>query len=147
MTSATSPATLSETMRRVRLEKLWATKNSHAWRRPLRTAAASARAAACAERSASAAPDTHGVVRSSTWSGPVPRELKACMGRLARMRAPEDRHLIAIGGPRDPAPQSSFLEAISDAVQRLDHLEGVVHRLELLAQALDVTVDGAVIDV
>ena len=41
----------------------------------------------------------------------------------------------------------SFLEAIADAVERFDHLEVVVHQLELLAQPLDVAVDGAVVHI
>jgi len=43
--------------------------------------------------------------------------------------------------------QIGFLEAVSDAVERFDHLEIVVHHLELLAQPLDVAVDGAVVDI
>src|SRR6478672_11809416 len=43
--------------------------------------------------------------------------------------------------------RSDLLEAIADAVQRFDHVEVVVDRLELLAQPLDVAVDGAVVDV
>ena len=42
---------------------------------------------------------------------------------------------------------SDLLEAIAHAVERLDHLEIVVDRLELLAQPLDVAVDGAVVDI
>src|SRR5689334_14026235 len=42
---------------------------------------------------------------------------------------------------------SGLLETIADAVQRLDHLEFVVDHLELLAQPLDVAVDGAVVDI
>src|SRR5579863_5051059 len=37
-----------------------------------------------------------------------------------------------------------LFEAIAHAVEGLDHLEVVVHGLELLAQPLDVAVDGAV---
>src|SRR4051794_23418024 len=37
--------------------------------------------------------------------------------------------------------------AVSDAIKRLDLREIVVGRLELLAQPLDVAVDGAVVDV
>src|SRR5262245_29577063 len=44
-------------------------------------------------------------------------------------------------------PRSDLLETVTDAVQRLDHVEGVVDGLELLAQALDVAVDGPVVDV
>jgi len=40
-----------------------------------------------------------------------------------------------------------FLKAIADAVQRLDHVELLVARLELLAQPFDVAVDGAVVDI
>jgi hypothetical protein len=43
-----------------------------------------------------------------------------------------------------------LLEAIADAIERFDHLE-IVSRpqsvVELLAQALDVAVDGAVVDI
>ena len=38
-------------------------------------------------------------------------------------------------------------EAIADAIQRFDHVELAVNRLELLAQALDVTVDRAVVHI
>src|SRR5690606_7566544 len=37
--------------------------------------------------------------------------------------------------------------AVSYTVQRLDHVEAVVNRLELLAKALDVTVDGPVVNI
>ena len=40
-----------------------------------------------------------------------------------------------------------LLEAVADAVERLDHLEIVVDGLELLAQPLDVAVDGPVVDI
>src|SRR6185312_9581901 len=42
---------------------------------------------------------------------------------------------------------SDFLEAVADAVKRLDHFEVVVDHLEFLAQPLDVAVDGAVVDI
>src|SRR5215210_2344748 len=45
------------------------------------------------------------------------------------------------------AEGSPFLEAVSDPVQRLDHLEARIDDLELLAQPLDVAVDGAVVHV
>src|ERR1700674_3947800 len=51
-----------------------------------------------------------------------------------------------IGRPAGDAG-SALLEAVADTIERFDHLEVVVHRLELLAQALDVAVDGAVVDV
>src|SRR6516165_577715 len=40
-----------------------------------------------------------------------------------------------------------FLKAISDTIQRFDHIELAVAGFELFAQPFDVTVDGAVIDV
>src|SRR6186713_2583534 len=50
---------------------------------------------------------------------------------------------IAIACPR----RSRLLEAIANAVECLDHVEVVIGLLELLAQPLDVAVDGAVVDV
>jgi len=44
-------------------------------------------------------------------------------------------------------PGLRLAEAVADAVQRLDHLEVRLHDLELLAQPLDVAVDGAVVDI
>src|SRR5262245_17886203 len=43
--------------------------------------------------------------------------------------------------------RSCLLETVADAVQCLDHVEAVVDRFELLAQALDVAVDGAIVDI
>src|SRR5579862_5837317 len=64
------------------------------------------------------------------------------------------RHFTAIRGTSSSPPRgriikgaSRFLETIADAIERLDHLKVVVHDLELLAQALDVAVDGAVVDI
>src|ERR1700735_4301576 len=45
------------------------------------------------------------------------------------------------------AGRSGFLEAVADAVQGFDHLEIVVHDLELLAQPFDVAVDSAIVDI
>src|SRR5947208_13085034 len=45
------------------------------------------------------------------------------------------------------ALKSSLFEAVADAVKGLDHLKIVVHHLELLAEPLDVAVDGAVVDI
>src|SRR4051812_8189030 len=42
---------------------------------------------------------------------------------------------------------SGFLVAVADAVEGFDHVEVVVHLTELLAHALDVAVDGAVVDI
>src|SRR5215813_822010 len=56
---------------------------------------------------------------------------------------------------RDPSVSTAIalpwrlrlLEAIADAIERLDHIETLIGLLELLAQALDVAVDGAVVDI
>src|SRR5580704_13777519 len=40
-----------------------------------------------------------------------------------------------------------FLKPVTCAVQRINHVERVVHLLEFLADALDVTVDGTIIDI
>src|SRR5271167_4861110 len=43
--------------------------------------------------------------------------------------------------------RSGFPEAISDAIEGFDHLEFRLDHLELLAQPLDVAVDGAIVDI
>jgi hypothetical protein len=45
------------------------------------------------------------------------------------------------------AVRSYFLEAIADAIERLDHIELDVACPELYAQPLDVTVNGPVVDI
>src|ERR1700733_10944435 len=49
--------------------------------------------------------------------------------------------------PSGIRPLSMLLVAIADAVERLDVIERVIHGAELLADALDVTIDRPVIDV
>src|ERR1051326_402346 len=131
-TSASRPATLRNRMRRVRLEKLWATKYRHARRsRFCRSTATASSAGACA----SALADDARAVRSSTWS----RGSVSCTLRLARFDSMPQWRPSRQGGRR-----SGLLEPVSDPVQRFDHVERVVDGLELLAQPLDVAVDGAV---
>src|SRR5262245_542377 len=69
------------------------------------------------------------------------------MPRFSVSQAPAARRepsvWTAIESPRD----LRLLEAIADAVKGLDDVEVVVCLLELLAQPLDVAVDGAVVDV
>src|SRR5262245_66237152 len=48
--------------------------------------------------------------------------------------------------PNTDSWYSHLLEPIADAVERFDHVEVVVAYLELLAHALDVAVDGAVVE-
>src|SRR3712207_2105057 len=54
---------------------------------------------------------------------------------------------MSTGTSRRLGSASGLLEPVPDAVERLDHVEAVVGRLELLAQPLDVAVDGAVVHV
>src|SRR5207244_1039017 len=77
-----------------------------------------------------------------TWSrfGPAPCVTSA--GGFVRSKKAARRRSTAIS-----AKVSAFLETVADAVQRLDHVEIVIGRLELLAQPLDVAVDGAVVDI
>src|SRR3981189_2202090 len=57
------------------------------------------------------------------------------------------RAATSVNKPRANARKSGFLEAVAHTVQGFDHLEIVVHDLELLAQPLDVAVDGAIVDI
>ncbi|SPU62348.1 Uncharacterised protein [Brucella melitensis] len=60
------------------------------------------------------------------------------------------RHAIRPAGEKPRRRKRQILrfpETITDAVERFDHLEAVVNRLELLAQTLDVAVDGAIIHI
>src|SRR5882757_4596780 len=61
------------------------------------------------------------------------------------------RILLQTGGGvseelRMAAVESDLLEAVAHSVEGFDHLEIVVHDFELLAQSLDVAVDGAIVD-
>src|SRR3954449_4339048 len=66
-----------------------------------------------------------------------------------RVRAPRGaRPGMTVFLTRPGAPTvSGFLEAVADAVEGFDHFEIVIHDLELLAQPLDVAVDGAIVDI
>src|SRR5579864_1989170 len=167
-TSASRPAMFNETMRRVRLEKLSANRN---W--PARCSQPGGRGQLSAGvRSSAALPRTTGAgassafrpgsgcVRSSKVGAPSfsyvvypPRgQRQRCpdveLGAIAL--APDRSALLPQEGikratPRAPPFVSGFLEAVADAVEGLDHLEILVDGLELLAQPLDVAVDGTVI--
>src|SRR5689334_6011762 len=143
-TSATRPARLSETMRRVRLENESAKKNCPArfsqdsGRQPCATCTSSAgRSGPPGDATSSAAGFESDCVRSSN-----------AYARVAAGRAmvPVSWSSVGPDGSRT-VRASGFLEAVADAVQRFDHLEIVVGYLELLAQPLDVAVDGAVVDI
>ncbi len=43
--------------------------------------------------------------------------------------------------------QSNFFEAVANAIQRFDHIEIIVGLLEFFAQAFDMAVDGAIVDI
>src|SRR6516162_10851218 len=181
-TKASSPATLRNTIRRVRLEKLWAMKKCQACRGrlampsvrstcharpkklpvPLRARANASmprrrRSNVCAAAEARnaltpALPEprlpaeawrsTLSAVRSSTLSFPA---------HLSRPR-PSLAHRFGFSHQfrlrRDAADGTRlFLEPVAHSVKRLDHVEVVVGLLELLAQALDVAVNGTVVDI
>src|SRR5580692_825729 len=99
-------------------------------------------------------------VRSSTSSAGVsvmPHHYRrACTPLLPQVRRPVRCHGLAsqktgshslFASRLFPRNARLFLETITDAVQRLNHIEIVVTRLELLAQPFDVTVDGAIVDI
>ncbi|QTK80156.1 hypothetical protein AT6N2_C2571 [Agrobacterium tumefaciens] len=48
---------------------------------------------------------------------------------------------------RESARSSRFAEAISYAIKRFNHIEVAIDQFELLAKALDVAVDGTVVDI
>src|ERR1700761_4464341 len=157
-----SPAILSETMRRVRLENDSVNRNwparvsSRSGRRHFLTCRVSAATpSSCAESSRApswAFTPGLGWVRSSTgdhcvrWFGAdriLPQTgAQVSAASHARKYKPRTKYRRGV-----PQPVSSFLEAVADAVERFDHLEIVVDHLELLAQPLDVAVDGAVVDI
>src|SRR4051812_8173413 len=170
MTSASSPVTLRKMMRRLRLENVTRTKRYQ----PCSSRAASRRRAFLSAGSFS--PGRFGStsvaklsgVRLSTVVGlPVARPpLKTppaflaikflsdlVLGRSSSWTIPALRRQVFGVRSLDPAATPRpllalhLLEPITDAIQRFDHVEVVVGPLELLAQALDVAVDGAVIDV
>src|SRR5579875_811107 len=129
-------------MRRVRLEKLCLTMNCQVERASRRTVPGRfgsdcGKSAPCL--SASAFGMAISMVRSSTVEALVRRRPSP----FYRMPG------VPSGGRnrRTARNATSLLEAIADAVQRLDHLEVLVHELEFLAQPLDMAVDGAVVDI
>src|SRR5712671_3696762 len=175
-TSATRPKMLRKTMRRVRLEKVRVAKNCQEWRAaprmpsvrstrhdarknsPVRPApriiAAGAsrrhrrnrrrrlsqrrtRRTVSPGRTVSTAELRAWAVRSSTRIVPV----SFASLRPAMSARPPGKAGCARSG------ELHFLEAIADAVERLNHIEVVVALLEFFAQALDVTVDRASVDI
>src|SRR6266550_3285583 len=134
MTSANKPATLRMTMRRVRLDEPCATRNRQRERMnpAARRSHPGARRGGTSPISA-AAGDTL-AVRSSTFC-------------YVRWRARALKKISRRCSTAIRATVSAFLETVADAVKRLDHVEIVIGSLELLAQPLDVAVDGAVVDI
>src|SRR5580765_4548115 len=148
-TRATRPARLSETIRRVRLEKERAKKNC-----PARRNQPSGRRQPFSPALSSATRYRSGSSEASSWFRLGSGCVRSSNGRAAGCDAPFCSSTLFTPNGRKcqsalpPAERrSGFLEAIADAVQRLDHLEIVVDHLELLAQPLDVAVDGAVVDI
>src|ERR1700736_3715877 len=153
-TSAIRPARFSETMRRVRLEKLSAKKNCPARRsQPNGRCHPGARLALPALGSgtrAGRAPADSGLrsscVRSSNGQNRPVVSTRSLEGPASLHLTP-DAHGRQRPKPRGVRLTSGFLEAITHAIEGFDHLEIVIHDLEFLAQPLDVAVDGAVIDI
>src|SRR3954464_1946535 len=170
MTSASSPVTLRKMMRRLRLENVTRTKRYQ----PCSSRAASRRRAFLSAVSFS--PGRFGStsvaklsgVRLSTVVGlPVARPHSRrrrrswaikflsdqVLGRSSSWTIPALRRQVfgvrSLDSAATPRPVLTLhlLEPIADAIERFDHVEVVVGPLELLAQALDVAVDGAVVDV
>src|SRR3954465_5794141 len=147
-TRATRPARLSETIRRVRLEKERAKKNC-----PARRNQPSARPQSASPALSSAMRSRSGSSEASSWFRLGSGCVRSSNGRAAGCDAPFCNSYASTPYGRmcqsalPPGERrSGFLEAIADAVQGLDHLEIVVDHLELLAQSLDVALDAAVAD-
>src|SRR5690348_14358876 len=149
-TSASSPAMFSETMRRVRLEKEsvnrnWPARLNHPSGRSqpfLRGASVSAASGTTEEDISEVFSPASGCVRSSNGQHcRLFRLVLVCGAILPRPKRPLPRKA------KKQRFESGFLETIADPVERLYHLEIRINDLELLAQPLDVTVNGAVIDI
>ena len=146
-TSATRPARLSDTMRRVRLENDSAKKNCPARRSQpsgRRQPRSRYRRQRDPVRGAPKRPRGSGWNRTAFDLAMAELPVDALVYR-SYASTPSGRMCQSARPPLKR--RSGFLEAIADAVQRLDHLEIVVDHLELLAQPLDVAVDGAVVDI
>src|SRR5438309_5803907 len=139
-------------MRRVRLEKLSAKKNCPA-RRNQPSGRRHPRGDGLSTSTVSIASDDDtssafrlesGCVRSSNGQNCRLFRLAPLQARSHCIRKERRRQLTNRGPNAGP---SGLLEAIAYPVQRLDHLEFIIHDLELLAQPLDVAVDGAIINI
>ena len=139
---APAPARLTVRMRRVREERRAARQAGCGGRRGRgrgssgKWFAVVAEAAAFAARVVCALPPS-GLALPRRGGGPL------------MDRARQAAQLIAVGLHRhaDARRRSALAVAIADAVERLDLVELGIDLLELLAQPLDVAVDGAVIDI
>src|SRR5690606_6418527 len=118
-TSTSRPAMLSTTMRRVRLEKMVKSRKR----------------------------------RMAVISLPGGTSIRRQPRRPERGASPADcapswvSGWARCGSSVVTALSSLLLAAIADAVEGLDHLEIVVHGLDLLARPFDVAVDGAVVHI
>ena len=80
------------------------------------------------------------------WSEPPTAEsrtaniIRSVPNEIGRSRTtPADR-------PHIPDTGSVLFEAVTDAIECLNHVEGLIHRLQLPAQPLDVAVDGPLVN-
>src|SRR6185437_2527491 len=85
---------------------------------------------------------------------PSASTLTARMRRVSGDSRGRGRGLLAAAGAASPSAAaaaagrgSAVAVAISDAIKRFDLREACVYGLEFLAQALDVAVDGAIVDI
>src|SRR5690554_1367326 len=130
-----SPATLKATMRRVRLAK-------RPRARKLRKATSRVPSAATSRDNN---PPSGEAAERNAGSSSV--SLRASLSvRLVMRFSPALVRNFPLGFHRS-GRNSAFPIAITDAIKRFDRIEAVIDFLELLAQALDVAVDGAVIHI
>src|SRR4051794_21811171 len=88
---------------------------------------------------------------SSAKARTLTARMRQVSGDSQRRRPMRGSARLSAGSGRREAAEGALplpvAVAISDAIQRLDLREVVVDDLELLAQPLDVAVDGAVVDI
>ena len=83
-----------------------------------------------------------------TFAGAVSRSAASAVSSAsARSAGSGGFTLSSIGGPGPVGALLLLLEAVAHAVERFNAVELGVDRVELLAQPLDVAVDGAVVDI
>src|SRR5215204_1341837 len=134
-------------MRRVRLEKLWRTKNCNAPCSSRRARPAAGGGTPSSGRSASTLVLKLFGVLLSTLRLPGWRPHKARLHESHSAGSVRSKCCDALSSAGSLAAASHLLEAITDAIERLDHVEVIIGLFKFLAQALDMAVDGTVVDI